>query len=91
MSFRCCCGAIEGELHELGCEWESCVYCGGRVEDCGCHSSDLRDLSTRVPFIHIPCLCALCGADNSEMWMVPCEDKGHVPLWVENSVRVRSE
>ena len=30
------CGAEEGHLHELGCDMESCPFCGGQLISCDC-------------------------------------------------------
>jgi len=30
------CGCEEGQLHEPGCDMESCPFCGGQLITCGC-------------------------------------------------------
>ena len=30
------CGALEGELHEYGCDMERCPFCGGQLITCDC-------------------------------------------------------
>jgi len=35
------CGTLEGQLHKLGCDMESCPFCGGQLITCGCEYTKL--------------------------------------------------
>ncbi len=40
---KCCdCGASEGELHELGCDFERCPCCRGQLTSCDCFDELLK-------------------------------------------------
>ena len=40
---KCCdCGASEGELHELGCDFERCPCCGHQLISCDCFDDLLK-------------------------------------------------
>lgn len=30
------CGVEEGQLHDYGCDWERCPFCGGQLIGCSC-------------------------------------------------------
>lgn len=34
--YKCDCGAVEGQLHEFGCDMERCPFCGGQLVSCFC-------------------------------------------------------
>lgn len=37
------CGAIYGQLHEEGCDWEECAICQGQRISCGCRGDILSE------------------------------------------------
>jgi len=64
------CGALEGELHRLGCDCERCTECGGQFLYCDC-PGDYEDRK-RVPFFRLHWLsCERCGAPWPEFFDVP--------------------
>jgi hypothetical protein len=72
------CGAKEGQLHVLGCDMESCPFCGHQLLCCihgmGCDEAlkeDWEKSKKRIPFILYPNLCAKCGVLWPEMFSVP--------------------
>ena len=38
----CGCGSLEGELHDMGCDMESCPFCGGQLISCECPDTILN-------------------------------------------------
>ena len=36
------CGVTEGQIHELGCDNESCPFCGGQLLGCDCFDAELK-------------------------------------------------
>jgi hypothetical protein len=72
------CGVKEGELHILGCDQETCPFCGGQLLCClqslGCKRGlreDWERSQKRIPFILYPNLCAKCGTLWPEIFLVP--------------------
>jgi hypothetical protein len=64
------CGALEGELHQLGCDYERCTKCGGQFLYCDC-PEDYADRK-RVPFFRLHWLCCQrCGAPWPKFFNVP--------------------
>ena len=35
------CNALEGQIHEFGCDMERCPFCGGQLITCGCEYNHL--------------------------------------------------
>lgn len=69
------CGVLEGELHELGCDMESCPFCGGQLISCGCiHGHEGLSAEDRIPWIQYPTICAKCGKLWPDMFNVPDEE-----------------
>ena len=76
------CGTKEGQLHILGCDMESCPFCGNQLVSCECvykklgidaQQEDWEKLLSdkgRIPFILYPNLCAKCGTLWPEMFVV---------------------
>jgi hypothetical protein len=61
------CGAKEGELHEIGCDYERCGKCSGQFISCGCSGR-----RKRVPFFRLTwSCCERCGSPWPAMFMVP--------------------
>src|SRR5262249_14345157 len=54
------CGALEGQLHKLGCFQEVCAECGNQLISCG-HFRRNLPRKRRAPFILWPNVCARCG------------------------------
>src|SRR5262249_49649452 len=64
------CGALEGEVHQFGCDDERCTKCGGQFLYCDC-PEDYADRK-RVPFFRLHWLCCQrCGAPWPEFFSVP--------------------
>ena len=88
------CGAPEGTLHELGCEWEPCPFCGEQAVYCPhCVTEDgrrkKRFLDNRVPHIDTPTICPRCGLVDPEMFMVDAETwRKYVPPYLRNKAPV---
>jgi hypothetical protein len=80
------CGAMEGEIHELGCDMERCPFCAGQLICCDCGAGQdkfeddwegwerMLNAKGRVPFILYPNMCARCGKLWPEMFRVPTEE-----------------
>lgn len=79
------CGVNEGQLHVLGCDRESCPFCGyAPPVNCGCgvkiiprNNECLRkdgELKHRIPCLFIPNFCALCGEKEPSFFMVSNEE-----------------
>jgi hypothetical protein len=66
MLAKCVCGALEGELHVPGCDFERCPGCGGQLFSCDC-----EDPVERVPFFHFPNICHRCAKVYPGIFMVP--------------------
>lgn len=82
------CGAEEGELHKLGCEFELCLWCGNLTANCDhCYADEVhftkRFLANRVPFIRTPSICPRCGLLLPNMFMVePATWAKYVPPYL---------
>jgi hypothetical protein len=71
------CGAREGQLHRLGCQYERCTECGRQSLYCDC-PDDVRVARERVPYFHIGwhLHCARCDAPFPEFFHVADEAWG---------------
>ena len=61
------CGVKEGELHQEGCDMETCVDCGGQLISCDCEVKKFGE----IPYLLIPNLCRLCGKQWPDMFGIP--------------------
>lgn len=34
------CGAVDGNFHHFGCDWEKCPQCGSQLLSCGCEFAE---------------------------------------------------
>jgi hypothetical protein len=69
------CGCSEGQLHELGCFWEVCPFCGEQLVWCNCiyEILDLRDDSDELT------------PEQEERWLEALTKKGRRPfIWWHN-------
>jgi hypothetical protein len=76
------CGAMEGEIHELGCDMERCPFCAGQLICCDCGAGQdkfeddwegwerMLNAKGRVPFILYPNMRARFGKLWPEMFSV---------------------
>lgn len=74
------CGCSEGELHELGCSWEICPFCGGQLVTWDCRYEILGLMSN-----------SKCGKEDyayelspeqEDQWVDALFDKGRRPfMW----------
>jgi len=66
------CGVEEGQIHMDGCDMERCPKCGGQLISCNCdHDFEEKD---RIPYIKYPIVCAKCGANWPDFFMVADEE-----------------
>jgi hypothetical protein len=64
------CGALEGELHRLGCPYERCTKCSGQFLYCDC-PEDYHQRK-RVPFFRMDWQCCeRCGVAWPDFFDVP--------------------
>ncbi len=77
------CYAVEGEIHEWGCDMEWCPFCGGQILSCSCnpildpdqiHVWTGEKIAARVPRIVFPLFCARCGEQWPEFFSVPTDE-----------------
>ena len=76
------CDALEGEIHEIGCDVEQCPICGEQAiccyEHCFYPDGDPRPLllddSRRLPFMMFPGICVRCGELWPDTYMVSDKD-----------------
>jgi hypothetical protein len=87
------CGVREGDPHQIGCDMERCPKCGNQLISCGCFKDAkdvLENAPYRIPFVHIPILCGLCGVQNPEFFRIPDEEwKKYVIPELQNEVLCR--
>jgi len=81
------CMAIEGELHEYGCDMESCPFCGQQLIACGC-KYELLNLYDTVKYNEATCFLPpdtyRGGLDKDEeaVWRKSLESRGRIP-WIQ--------
>lgn len=81
------CGVEEGELHKIGCDMERCPICGGQMISCDCSYEFMPPDDKRIPWIHVPVLCALCGTKNPPHFMVSNQEwQTTVPKHLQDNV-----
>ena len=76
------CGAVEGALHELGCDMERCPFCGGQLITCSCAYEQLGyDYDWSKDNCGLPQEIYENGLPDAELikWESILEKKGRVP------------
>lgn len=64
------CGAMEGELHQKGCDMERCLICKRQLLSCPKHTwEDFKD-EEREPYFEVPNVCSKCGKLYPELIMI---------------------
>jgi hypothetical protein len=81
------CGAIEGQLHQRGCDMERCPFCGGQLISCDCayENLGLRDLSrytTATAYLPPHIYQQGLSAAQQAKWEARLRRKGRVPFIV---------
>lgn len=81
------CDALEGELHQYGCDMERCPFCGNQLISCGCCYEILGlydSISYGSSTAHLPPNVYKNGLPphEQEIWMMDLCEKGRVP-WVK--------
>lgn len=73
------CGAREGEIHELGCDMESCPFCGGQLLSCDCCYEKLGIDHSEGTWTYKHGLTKKQG----KAWLALLQKKGRIPyiLW----------
>ena len=80
------CGVLEGELHQYGCDMESCPGCGGQLITCDC-AYVLLDLYDTEKYGEDTCFLPPDtyehGLDKAQeaKWRQMLESKGRIP-WI---------
>ena len=81
------CGAMEGELHQFGCDMESCPYCGSQLISCGCCYDKLglrndRLYTKNTDFIQPEVYEHGLSEEQGRRWLEILEEKGRIP-WIQ--------
>jgi len=94
MEKRTChdCGVLEGQLHQRGCDMESCPFCGGQLIGCDCCYTKL---GFKVDWKHPTCGLPQDIYENGlpddlgEKWENILEEKGRIPYIVYPNICAR--
>lgn len=76
------CNVIEGEIHDYGCDMESCPFCGGQLITCGCQYEKLGyNHNWDLPMCGLPKDIYENGLSKKETdkWIEILEEAGRIP------------
>lgn len=85
------CNVKEGEIHEPGCDMETCPICGGQLISCGHYEKVMNSKTARVPYVQNSVMCGKCGYLFPQFFSIPDEDwKKYVPTNFQEKVLCKS-
>ena len=79
------CDCLEGEIHKLGCDMETCPFCGGQLLSCECCYIQLGyDVDETKPYNGLPEEVYMHGLSDEEVrkWYEILVKKGRIPFVV---------